>query len=207
MLSHPWNLHRLESHCRTGVGSRPRGTVAFFKTPLEYALSGWACLGPEFPVPPNDGGTLSSRMRVKSSSIQVSRCWGPQVKPPFWEQPLRKLSVELIRRLGGVWRGGMKLYREEVVKHRALGVVFAQARSTVTHSLENQLSLRLWLHVEPELGMKKCCHLVDISCNYNLTCGPHWHLRLMKLVKHLLLLYWLHQSLWLCGSQQAVENY
>ena len=24
--------------------------------------------------------------------------------------------------------------------------------------------------------------------------------------KHLLLLYWLHQSLWLCGSQQAVEN-
>ena len=24
--------------------------------------------------------------------------------------------------------------------------------------------------------------------------------------KHLLLLYWLHQSLWLCGSQQTVEN-
>ena len=24
--------------------------------------------------------------------------------------------------------------------------------------------------------------------------------------KHLLLLYWWHQSLWLCGSQQAVEN-
>ena len=24
--------------------------------------------------------------------------------------------------------------------------------------------------------------------------------------KHLLLLYWLHQSLWLCGSQQSVEN-
>ena len=24
--------------------------------------------------------------------------------------------------------------------------------------------------------------------------------------KHLLLLYWLHQSLWLCGSQQIVEN-
>jgi len=32
----------------------------------------------------------------------------------------------------------MKLYREEVVKHRALGVVLAQAHSTVTHSLENQ---------------------------------------------------------------------
>ena len=24
--------------------------------------------------------------------------------------------------------------------------------------------------------------------------------------KHLLLLYWLRQSLWLCGSQQTVEN-
>ena len=24
--------------------------------------------------------------------------------------------------------------------------------------------------------------------------------------KHLFLLYWLHQSLWLCGSQQTVEN-
>jgi len=24
--------------------------------------------------------------------------------------------------------------------------------------------------------------------------------------KYLLLLYWLHQSLWLCGSQQTVEN-
>ena len=24
--------------------------------------------------------------------------------------------------------------------------------------------------------------------------------------KHLLLLYWLHKSLWLCGSQQTVEN-
>ena len=24
--------------------------------------------------------------------------------------------------------------------------------------------------------------------------------------KHLLLLYWLHQSVWLCGSQQTVEN-
>ena len=25
--------------------------------------------------------------------------------------------------------------------------------------------------------------------------------------KYLLLLYWLHQSLWLCGSQQTVENF
>ena len=91
MLSDPWNLRGLESHCWIGVASRQRGTVAFIKTPLKYALSGWTCLGPEFLVPPNNGGTLfsgqvgplSSRMRVKSPSVQVGCCWGAQVKPPF----------------------------------------------------------------------------------------------------------------------------
>ena len=36
----------------------------------------------------------------------------------------------------------------------------------------------------------------------------HWILKKSKKipVKHLLLLYWLPQSLWLCGSQQTVEN-
>ena len=45
--------------------------------------------------------------------------------------------------------------------------VFAQAHSTRTHSPGSRLSLRLWFQVEPELGVKKCCRLVDISCNYN----------------------------------------
>ena len=36
----------------------------------------------------------------------------------------------------------------------------------------------------------------------------HWIIKKSKRVpeKHLLLLHWLHQSLWLCGSQQTVEN-
>ena len=36
----------------------------------------------------------------------------------------------------------------------------------------------------------------------------HWIIKKSKKipVKHLLLLYWLPQSLWLCGSQQTVEN-
>ena len=36
----------------------------------------------------------------------------------------------------------------------------------------------------------------------------HWIIEKSKRVpeKHLLLLYWLCQSLWLCGSQQAVKN-
>ena len=38
-----------------------------------------------------------------------------------------------------------------------------------------------------------CQHLLD-------------HRKKSILEKHLLLLYWLHQSLWLCGSLQTVEN-
>ena len=36
----------------------------------------------------------------------------------------------------------------------------------------------------------------------------HWIIEKSKRIpeKHLLLLYWLRQSLWLCGSQQTVEN-
>ena len=33
----------------------------------------------------------------------------------------------------------------------------------------------------------------------------HWKSKRVP-EKHLLLLYWLHQSIWLCGSQQTVEN-
>ena len=35
----------------------------------------------------------------------------------------------------------------------------------------------------------------------------HWIIEKARVPeKHLLLLYWVHQSLWLCGSQQTVEN-
>ena len=56
--------------------------------------------------------------------------------------------------------------------------MFAQAHSTLIHSPGSRLSLRLWLHAQPELGMKKCCHLVDISCNDNLPTSADWHLQL-----------------------------
>ena len=36
-----------------------------------------------------------------------------------------------------------------------------------------------WLQVEPELGMKKCCHLVDI-CNYKLPTSAYPHLQLTR---------------------------
>ena len=42
----------------------------------------------------------------------------------------------------------------------------------------------------------------------NQTASIHWIIEKAREFqkKHLLLLYWLHQSLWLCGSQQTVEN-
>ena len=48
------------------------------------------------------------------------------------------------------------------------------------HTMGNLLSLRLWLRMEPELGMKKYCRLVDIFYNYNLTAGAYWHLQFTR---------------------------
>ena len=64
--------------------------------------------------------------------------------------------------------------------------VFAQAHSTRTHSPGSRLSLRLWFQVEPELGVKKCCRLVDISCNYNLRISADWQLQFKRPVGQLM---------------------
>ena len=34
--------------------------------------------------------------------------------------------------------------------------------------------------MEPELGMKKYCRLVDIFYNYNLATGAYWHLQFTR---------------------------
>ena len=39
--------------------------------------------------------------------------------------------------------------------------------------------------METELGMKKCCHLVDISWNYNLPTSAYWHLQFKRPVGQL----------------------
>ena len=38
----------------------------------------------------------------------------------------------------------------------------------------------LWLQVEPELGTEECCHLVDVSWNYNFPTSAYWHLRFKR---------------------------
>ena len=64
--------------------------------------------------------------------------------------------------------------------------MFAQAHSTLIHSPGSRLSLRLWLQVEPELDVKKCCRLVDISCNNNLPASTDWHLQFKRPVRLLM---------------------
>ena len=36
------------------------------------------------------------------------------------------------------------------------------------------------------MGMKKCCHLVDISWNYNLPTRAYWHLQFKRPVGQLM---------------------
>ena len=66
----------------------------------------------------------------------------------------------------------------EVVRHKALGV--CSAHSTLIHSPGSWLSLRLWFQVEAEMGTKKCCRLVDISCNYNFSTCSYLHLQVTR---------------------------
>ena len=69
------------------------------------------------------------------------------------------------------------------------------------------LQVRLQQYVKHELpvvqaGFTKCRGTSDQIANI------HWITEKTKRVpeKHLLLLYWLCQSFWLCGSHQTVEN-
>ena len=76
--------------------------------------------------------------------------------------------------------------------------------------LQNMLKIlqaRLQQYMNPELpylqaGFRKGRGTRDKIANI------HWIIEKSKKVpeKHLLLFYWLCQSLWLCGSQQTVEN-
>ena len=67
--------------------------------------------------------------------------------------------------------GSVKLHSGRSPEIQALGCI----HSTLIHSPGSWLSLRLWLQ-----GMKRCCHFVDISCNYNLPTGAAWHLQFKR---------------------------
>ena len=64
-------------------------------------------------------------------------------------------------------------------KTQALGCLLRHILLLI-HCPGSHLSLRLWLHTEPKLDMKKYCRLVDIFYNYNLTTGAYWHLQFTR---------------------------
>ena len=117
---------------------------------------------------------LGLRARVKSPSIQAL-VLGPQLKPPSWECSL--LGTSAVSGAPGrhePGREGRSFRGEKQWDPRPWG--FAQSHSTQIYGPGSWPSLRLWLQAEPELGMTKCCHHLDISCNYNLPTGVYWHL-------------------------------
>ena len=69
----------------------------------------------------------------------------------------------------------MKHQGEDAVRYKALDV--CPEHSTLSHTPGIRLFLRLCLQVGLELGMKKCCRLVDIFCNYSLTTSTYWHVQ------------------------------
>ena len=135
-------------------------------------LSGILRLRPHAPGHLENGGTTLWAQRPGESHTVASRSPGAAVlnsrtlpgTAASWAPHLR-----LWPRLGWVSRGGENLRSSET---QALEYLFAQARSTLIHGLRGRRSLRFWL----ELGMKKCCRLVDISCNYNLYTCAYWYL-------------------------------
>ena len=65
------------------------------------------------------------------------------------------------------------------------------------------LQARLQQYLNYELPDVQTGFIKASNCQHPL---DHWKSKRVP-EKHLLLLYWLCQSLWLCGSQQTVENY
>ena len=68
--------------------------------------------------------------------------------------------------------------------------------------------------LQARLQQYMSCELPDVQAGFRKdrrtrgqTANIHWITEKARVPeKHLLLLYWLCQSLWLCGSQQSVEN-
>ena len=81
----------------------------------------------------------------------------------------------------------------------------------ISHASKVMLKI-LWARLQQYV----ICELPDVQAGFwkgkgtrDQTVNLHWIIEKVKKripEKHLLLLYWLCQSLWVCGSQQTVEN-
>ena len=86
MLSRPWSLDRLESHCWTGHGWQSGGVPLV--DPFKGLVSPTFWLGPESHVASRPQGIW----RQGSASLDLSWGWGSQLKPHSWGCSLLALA-------------------------------------------------------------------------------------------------------------------
>ena len=173
-----WNLTRLGSHKWTGEEPQQLGGVPLIRPPLKPVLSGLRRLGPQTLVHAQDGGLTSGHEALgKVTKPPGLLALGSPAEASFLRvQPPRHLSRECPR-LGWVWNGWWSFKGKKQWDTRPW--VFAQAHSTLIHSRGSRLSLRLFAY-RTRVGVKQCCRLVDITCNYNLNTDTSCHCRLTK---------------------------
>ena len=76
--------------------------------------------------------------------------------------------------------------------------------TTQLHSYHTLVMLKI---LQARLQQYVNCELPDVQSGFRKGRGTRDHRKSKRVPeKHLFLLYWLGQSLWLCGSQQTVEN-
>ena len=92
LLSIPWTLTRLQSHDWAGEESAVR-PGALNGAPLKPVLSALPWLGPYNLVHAMVAWTSGREDPGKVTLLQVRWCWGPQLKPLFWECSLLGTSA------------------------------------------------------------------------------------------------------------------
>ena len=167
-----WNLTRLGSH----EEPQQLGGVPLIGPPLKPVLC-W--MGPQTLVHAQDGGLTSGHedLGKVTEPPGLLALRSPAEASFLRVQPPRHLSREWCPRLGWVWNGWWSIKGKKQWDTRHW--VFAQAHSTLIHSRGSRLSLRLSAY-RTRVGVKQCCCLVDITCNYNLNTDTSCHLGLTK---------------------------
>ena len=169
-----WTVMDLKRPDRVPLIKWPVTSTVWFNlagTTVPSALRGW------YPDP------LALRTLEKSPNLQVSWCWGPQLKPRECSLlPERAVSRHLRHpQLGAATLVGISLglelwsFRGRSSETQA-PLSVAQAHSTWIHSGGGPLSLMLWLPPGTRVGQEKVLPLVDIFCNSNLTTRAYRHL-------------------------------
>lgn len=144
-------------------------------SPLWKGSSGFPWLGTESPVHTKHNSPFlwcarQGRVTLNPGCLDLEF----QLKPASWQCTPRNHSREQCPGRLGYREEGWS-FRGRSGETQALGCFLWHIPLYITAH-----ESRLWYQLELELGIKKCCHLVDIYCNYNLTTGAHWHLQFTR---------------------------